>query len=168
MPVTDVNKDLDALTMKITAEFDAAADRVWEMWSDPRQLERWWGPPGYPATFVDHELTPGGRAAYFMTSPEGQKYHGWWQIEEVDAPNRLRFEDGFGDDEGKPNPEMPTTVATVTLSESDGRTAMTIESKFGSREGMEKMVEMGMEQGMSEALGQVDALLAADGDGGGS
>lgn len=159
MPVTDVNKDLDALTMTMTAEFAAGADRVWEVWSDPRQLERWWGPPSHPATFVDHDLTPGGRAAYFMTSPEGRRYHGWWAIEEVEAPNRLRFEDGFADDEGKPDAEMPTTVATVTIVESDGATTMTIESKFGSREGMEKVVEMGMEEGMVEALNQIDGLL---------
>jgi len=160
MPVTDVNKDLDALTMTITAEFDAGADRVWEMWSDPRRLERWWGPPSHPATFVDHDLTPGGRAAYFMTGPEGQRYHGWWRVEEVEPPRWLRFEDGFADDDGKPNAEMPTTVATVTIAEADGATKMTIESKFGTREGMEQVIEMGMEQGMTEALGQIDVLLA--------
>ncbi|MBS1676457.1 MAG: SRPBCC domain-containing protein [Actinobacteria bacterium] len=160
MPVTDVTKDLDALTMTITAEFDAAADRVWEVWSDPRQLERWWGPPSHPATFVDHDLTPGGRATYFMTSPEGQKFHGWWRIEEVDPPTRLRFTDGFADDEGKPNDQLPTTVATVTIAESDGATTMKIESRFPTREGMEQVIEMGMEQGMTEALGQIDALVA--------
>lgn len=160
MPVTDVNKDLDALTMTITAEFDAGAEQVWEMWSDPRQLERWWGPPSYPATFVDHDLSPGGRVAYFMTGPEGQRHRGWWRIEEVEPPRRLRFEDGFADDQGNPNEEMPTTIATVTITESDGATTMSIESRFASREGMERMVEMGMEQGMVEALGQVDALLA--------
>ena len=161
MPVTDVTKDLDALTMTITAEFDAGAERVWEMWSDPRQLERWWGPPTYPATFVDHDLSPGGRAAYFMTSPEGKKYHGWWRIEEVEPPKRLRFLDGF-DDEGNPNEEMPGPAsATVTITEAEGVTTMSIESKFGSREGMEQVIEMGMEQGMVEALGQIDALLAA-------
>ena len=79
MPVTDVKKDLDALTMTITAEFDAGAERVWELWSDPRQLERWWGPPSYPATFVEHDLSPGGRSAYFMTGPDGKKHHGWWR-----------------------------------------------------------------------------------------
>lgn len=160
MPVTDVNKDLDALTMTLTAEFDAGAERIWEMWSDPRQLERWWGPPTYPATFVDHELAPGGRASYFMTGPEGQKHHGWWRIEEAEQPHRLRFEDGFADDEGKPNTEMPTMIATVTIAEADGTTKMSIQSKFGSREGMEQVIEMGMEQGMVEALGQIDAILA--------
>lgn len=160
MPVTDVTKDLDALTMSVTAEFDAGAERVWEMWSDPRQLEHWWGPPSHPATFVDHDLVAGGRAAYYMTSPEGQKYHGWWRFEEVDPPSMLRFEDGFADDDGKPNEAMPTTIATVTITESDGATTMTIESKFASREGMEQTLEMGVEQGITEAVGQIDALLA--------
>ena len=161
MPVTDVQKDLDALTMTITAEFDAGADRVWQIWSDPRQLERWWGPPSYPATFTDHDLSPGGRAAYFMTGPDGERHHGWWRIEEVEEPSRIRFEDGFADDEGKPSDELPTTIATVTLSEADGRTTMAIESRFSDRESMEKVLEMGAEQGVREALEQLDALLAA-------
>ena len=159
MPVTDVKKDLDGLTMTVTAEFDAGAERVWEMWADPRLLERWWGPPSHPATFVDHEFVTGGRAAYFMTSPEGQKYHGWWRLEEVEPPSMLRFEDGFADEDGKANDEMPTTIATVTIAESGGATTMSIQSKFGSREGMEQVIEMGVEQGTVEALNQIDALL---------
>jgi len=61
MPVTDVKHDLDALTLTITADFAAPVERVWDVYADPRQLERVWGPPGYPATFVDHDLVPGGR-----------------------------------------------------------------------------------------------------------
>jgi uncharacterized protein YndB with AHSA1/START domain len=160
MPVTDVKKDLDALTMTITAEFDAGAERVWEVWSDPRQLERWWGPPSFPATFVDHDLSPGGRVAYFMTGPDGTQHHGWWQVQETEPPRHLRFEDGFADDAGNRNDAMPTTVTTVTIAEVDGVTTMSIESRFASSAGMEEMVEMGMEQGMIEALGQIDTLLA--------
>jgi len=73
MPVTDVHHDLDALTLTINAEFAAPVDRVWEVYADPRQLERVWGPPGFPATFVDHELAPGGRVSRtdepFATAP---------------------------------------------------------------------------------------------------
>jgi uncharacterized protein YndB with AHSA1/START domain len=159
MPVTDVSKDLEALTLTVTAKFDAGAERVWELWADPRQLERWWGPPSHPATFVDHDFAAGGRATYYMTSPEGQRYHGWWRFEEVEAPTRIRFEDGFADDQGRPNEELPTTLATVTISEAGGATTMAIESKYASREGMEQVLEMGMEQGIVEALGQIDALL---------
>ena len=162
MPVTDVSKDLDALTMTVTAEFDAGAERIWELWSDPRQLERWWGPPSHPATFVDHELSPGGRAAYFMTGPEGEKYNGWWKVEEVEPPGRLRFEDGFADDQGNPSAAMPTSVATVTITEAGGATTMSIESRFSSRESMEQVIGMQMEQGVVEALGQIDALLVGE------
>jgi uncharacterized protein YndB with AHSA1/START domain len=165
MSVTDVNKDLDALTLTITAEFDAGAERIWELWSDPRQLERWWGPPFFPATFVEHDLTPGARTAYFMTGPDGQKHHGWWRIVETEPPTRLRFVDGFADDEGNPKEGTPTDgpgAITVTITEVDGVTTMSIESKFAGREGMEQMMEMGMEQGMVEAVGQIDTLLAEE------
>ena len=85
MTVTSVEKDPDALTMVITAELDATVERAWQLWADPRQLERWWGPPTYPATFVDHDLSPGGRVSYFMTGPEGSKSHGYWDVVAVDA-----------------------------------------------------------------------------------
>jgi uncharacterized protein YndB with AHSA1/START domain len=93
--------------------------------------------------------------------PDGQKHHGWWRVQEAEPPRLLRYEDGFADDDGKPNEQMPTTIATVTLTEADGVTTMSVESRFSSREGMEQMLEMGMEQGISEALGQIDLLLAA-------
>ena len=95
MTVTDVCKDPAALTMTITADFDESVERVWQVWADPRLLERWWGPPMYPATFTDHDLSPGGRISYYMTSPEGEQYHGWWLVRSVHAPHGLEFQDGF-------------------------------------------------------------------------
>ncbi len=162
MTVNSVQKDSDQLTLILTAEFDAPVDRVWKLWEDPRQLERWWGPPGYPATFIDHDFTSGGKVTYYMTSPEGEKYHGWWQISDLDAPNRLEFVDGFGGSDGKPNPDMPTTVTYVSLEEITSGTRMTLQSKFPSAEAMQQMVEMGMEEGLTLAVGQIDDLLAED------
>ena len=162
MTVTNVHKDLDARTMTITAEFGAPVERVWQMWADPRLLERWWGPPTYPATFVDHDLSPGGDMRYFMTSPEGDRYHGWWRITEVDVPKHLSFQDGFADADGNHDPAMPTTDADVRLEErGPGRTCMTIESTFPSAEAMEQLLTMGMEEGITLAVGQIDELLEA-------
>jgi uncharacterized protein YndB with AHSA1/START domain len=159
--VTSVDKDVDTRTMTITAEFDAPADRVWQVWSDPRQLERWWGPPTYPATVVDHDLTPGGSVTYYMTGPQGDKHGGWWRVLAVDPPHRLEFEDGFSDDAGNPDANMPTTTALVTLQEqADGRTRMQIASTFPSAEAMQQMLNMGMEEGITAAIGQIDNLLA--------
>ena len=161
MTVTNVHKDPEHLTFFITAEFDVPTERVWRLWADPRQLERWWGPPTYPATFVEHDLTPGGTVTYYMTGPEGDQHYGWWRVLTVEAPNRLEFEDGFADDAGNPISEMPTMMATVTIDATEsGATRMTISSIFPSLEAMEKLVEMGMEEGMAQAIGQIDTLLA--------
>jgi uncharacterized protein YndB with AHSA1/START domain len=164
MPVIDVRKDPDTRTLTVIARFEAPVERVWQIWQDPRQLERWWGPPSHPATVVDHDLTPGGRITYFMTGPEGEKYHGWWQIRSVDAPNGLEFEDGFGDDQGRPNPDMPTMAIRVRLvTDGVGVTVMTVESTFATAEAMDQILAMGADEGMTQAMNQVDALLAAAG-----
>ncbi len=160
MTVTSVHKDPDALTMTITAVFDAPVERVWELWGDPRQLERWWGPPTYPATVTQHEFEPGGTVTYFMTGPEGDRHHGWWRIRTVKPPRHFQFEDGFSDAEGNPSEGMPTMVVTVTLGESaDSGTVMAIQSRFDSREAMDQVIAMGAEEGMALAIGQIDDLL---------
>ena len=164
MTVTSVDKDPANRTMTIVSEFPAPVARVWQVWDDPRQLERWWGPPTYPATVVDHDLTPGGRVTYFMTGPEGDKHGGWWRVLAVDPPHRLEFEDGFSDDAGKPDATMPTTTALVTLQEqADGRTRMQITSTFPSAEAMQQMLGMGLEEGITAAIGQIDDLFVPAG-----
>jgi len=163
MTVTAVRKDARALTMTIDAEFDASPERVWQLWADPRQLERWWGPPTYPATFTKHDLAPGSRVDYHMTGPEGDQSRGFWDVLEADAPNRLVFRDGFANDDGTPNDALPRSEGRVTIEPiGDGRTRMSIESSFPSREAMEQVLAMGMEEGLTQAVGQIDAILAED------
>ena len=77
MTVTAVRKDLQARKVTVEAEFDASPERVWQLWADPRQLERWWGPPTYPATVDVHDLRPGGRVEYHMTGLEGDRHRGF-------------------------------------------------------------------------------------------
>ena len=163
MTVTAVHKDPKALTMTIAAEFDASPERVWDLWADPRKLERWWGPPTYPATFTRHDLTPGSRIEYHMTGPDGDQPHGFWDVLEVDPPRRLAFRDGFSHDDGTPNDDLPVGEAFVTIEPiGAGRTRMSIESRFPTVEAMEQVLAMGMEEGMTEAMGQIDAILAED------
>jgi len=140
--------------------FDAGGERVWQIWEDPRQLERWWGPPTWPATFEKLDFVPGGEASYYMTGPDGEKARGWWRFVSIDAPQRLEFDDGFSDDNGDRVPDMGIIHGAVTLEPVDGRTRMTVLSTFETEEQMEKIVAMGMEEGMKGALGQVDAILA--------
>jgi uncharacterized protein YndB with AHSA1/START domain len=157
----DVDKDLDGLTMTVTAEYDVSAERAWQLWADPRQLERWWGPPTYPATVERHELRPGGRVTYYMTGPDGQRYPGWWEVLEAVPPRHLVLKDGFADADGNPNPDMPTTIMRLLIEDRDaGGVRMTMVSSFPSLEALEQLLDMGMQEGLTAAMGQIDAILA--------
>lgn len=160
MTVISSTKNLESLSFTLIAEFDAGIERVWQIWEDPRQLERWWGPPTWPATFEKFEFQTGGKADYYMTGPEGQKARGWWRFTAIERPKRLAFDDGFADDNGDPVEAMGTTHASVNLEELGDRTRMVVFSAFESEEQMEQMLQMGMEEGMKEAMGQIDAILA--------
>lgn len=159
MTVTSVYRDPVARTLTIVAKFDSPAERVWQVWADPRQLERWWGPPTYPAKVVDHDLTAGGRVTYYMTGADGEKLHAWWRILSVDPPRSLRFEEGNADD-SRPNDEVPTTSIEVRLIETPGSTTMTITCRFAPIADKEPVPDTGTEEGLRLAVGQIDALLA--------
>jgi uncharacterized protein YndB with AHSA1/START domain len=163
MTVTAVRKDPAKLTLTVEAEFDAPVDRIWQLWADPRKLERWWGPPTYPATFTKHDLAPGSRVEYHMTGPADDQAHGYWDVLEVEAPRRMLFRDGFASADGTPNTDMPITTIRVGIEEvAQGRTRMSIESVFPSTEAMEQMLTMGMDEGLTQAVGQIDAILAEE------
>jgi uncharacterized protein YndB with AHSA1/START domain len=160
MSITSVDKDFENVAITLVADFQASIEAVWDLWADPRKLERWWGPPTYPATFDEHDLTPGGEMAYSMTGPEGDTHRGWWRMTSVDPPTSLEFTDGFADGAGNPVDDMPVSTVRMQLSEHDGGTRMELHSTFESREEMEKLVEMNAVEGMQQAIGQMDALLA--------
>ncbi|MDJ0960687.1 MAG: SRPBCC domain-containing protein [Acidimicrobiia bacterium] len=161
MTMISVDKNLENLTLAFTAEFSATPEQVWQLWADPRLFEKWWGPPEYPATVVDHEFRPGGRVRYYMTGPEGEKYHGRSQIVALDPPQSLEFTDGFLDDDGNEVDEMPSMANRVEIAEIDRGTRMVITTTFPSLEAMEQLIEMGAQEGMQLALGQIDDLLAS-------
>ena len=159
MTVTEVRLDVDNSTITVVSEFPASPDRIWELWADPRQLEKWWGPPTYPATVVEHDLAPGGVVHYFMTGPEGDKHHGGWRVVNVDAPRRIVLEDYFADDDGSPAAEMPVSTMTVSIEATAAGSRMTIEGRYESTEAMQQVLDMGMEEGIRLAVGQIDPLL---------
>jgi uncharacterized protein YndB with AHSA1/START domain len=102
MTVVSVVKDAEARTLTITARFDAPIARVWQVWSDPRQLERWWGPPSHPATVLEHDPAPGGTISYVMTGPDGECHGGWFGVRAADPPHMLELDSRFADADGKP------------------------------------------------------------------
>lgn len=165
MPQIDVVVDEEAPSLSFLVELPVSAGAAWRLWSEPRILERWWGPPTYPATVDAYDFVPGGRVDYHMTGPDGDIHRGWWRVEEVEAPTRVQLVDGFADSDGSPDDSLPQSVTTVTFSDlPEGGCRMKIVGTYASAEALRTLLQMGMDQGMVSALGQIDSLLPELGD----
>jgi uncharacterized protein YndB with AHSA1/START domain len=161
MTVISTNKDPEHLTLTIVAEFDATPERVWSVWEDPRKLEQWWGPPTFPATFTRHDFVVGGESRYYMTGPNGEVHRGYWQMQAIDKPIRIEFANGFAGDDGEPMPDVPPGTGLAIFEAIGAGTRMTAITQFLDLAQMELMIGMGMAEGMTLAIGQIDRLLTS-------
>lgn len=137
----------------MTREFNAPRELVFKAFIDPEAIPKWWG-PSYLTTTVDTmESKPGGRWRYVQRDPEGNEYafHGIYHT--VAAPEKLVFTFEF---EGMPGHVI---LETVTLEERDGKTFLTDQSVFQSVADRDGMVASGMEQGSTEGLDLLAALV---------
>ncbi|QNO36923.1 SRPBCC domain-containing protein [Protaetiibacter sp. SSC-01] len=155
-----VDKDLENASLTVEATFAYPIEKVWALYADPRKMERWWGPPTYPATVVRHELVPGGVVHYFMTSPEGEQFHGVWHVKEVEERVRFAAEDYFADADGAPVEGMPATHMEYRFETIDGGTRMVCLSRYDSVDDLQKVLDMGMEEGLRGSMSQMEAVLA--------
>jgi uncharacterized protein YndB with AHSA1/START domain len=160
MPITSVVSDPQALTLTVIADYPVPVARLWDAYADPRQLERFWGPPEWPATFTRHDMAVGGRSEYCMTGPDGTQSRGWFRFLAVEPGKHFEVEDGFADDSGAPNPQMPTMRIVFAFESTPIGSRCTTVTTFASVGAMESLVQMGMLEGMRSAMGQIDGVLA--------
>lgn len=159
MPVTDIVTDPENLTMTVVAEFDAPVERLWRAYTDPRQLERFWGPPGWPATFTRFDFTAGGRALYRMTSPQGEPSGGAWEFLRIDEGRGFELLDSFVDENGDALEGFPAMRMVFAFSATETGSRFESVSYFPSLEALEQVVAMGVVEGTRLSLGQLDAVL---------
>ena len=160
VPEYTMESDMSAATFTIEVIVPAPLDRAYALWADPRVLEKWWGPPGYPCSVETFELQPGGAVAYAMTGPDGQRYPGWWKVLEVEPFKMIRLQDGFGELQDADNTDMPVSTTAVYFEEREAVTVMTIHSLYSSPEDLQKALDLDMWNGFGAALSQIDELLA--------
>ncbi|MCC4268779.1 MULTISPECIES: SRPBCC family protein [Microbacterium] len=159
MPVTTVTTDPDALTMTLVGDFAAPVERLWQAFTEPAQLDRFWGPPGWPATFTSFDLTPGGRAQYQMTSPQGEVSRGGWEFTAIDAPHRFEVLDSFLNGDGDVLEGMPTMRVEFLFEATPEGSRLTNITYFDSLDALEQVVEFGAVEGSTLAINQLDAVL---------
>jgi uncharacterized protein YndB with AHSA1/START domain len=154
MPLTSVTKDAENLVLTVVGDYTVAQQRLWDAFADPRQLERFWGPPTWPATFTRHDLKVGGRSEYFLSGPDGEKWNGSWRftvVEPIDSFEACDGEDNVDDE------DLPASMKFAFDATSAG-SRLTIVTKFASVEAMEQTIP-GMEEGLRAAMPQLDEVL---------
>lgn len=160
MPITSVTKDPQALTMTVVAEFPVPLQRLWDAYADPRRLERFWGPPTYPARFLRHDMAVGGRSEYVMTGPEGQVSRGYWEYLDVQPLTSIEVRDGFAHPDGSPDTALPSMRMLLAFSATPTGAQVRTTTWFDSADELEQLLAMGMEEGTRAAMGQMDEVLA--------
>ncbi|MBY0488613.1 MAG: SRPBCC domain-containing protein [Gemmatimonadaceae bacterium] len=159
MPITDVISNTQDLTLTVIAEYPVPVTRLWDAYADPRQIERFWGPKEWPATFTRHDMAVGGESHYYMTGPDGQQSKGYWKFLAVEPYQFFEVQDGFANEAGEANPDMPSMRMIFRFDSTATGSRFTSTTWFTSLETMEQLVQRGMMEGMKSAMGQIDEVV---------
>jgi uncharacterized protein YndB with AHSA1/START domain len=153
----------------LTRTFAAPRHLVWEAYTDCRHLSQWWGPTGWTVPHCQLDLRPGGKWHYCMKGemPDGNVIESWGLAvyEEIAAPERLVYRDAFSDAEGNISAEFPRALVTVNLEEVDGKTLLTSHIRYDSAADLETVLNIGMEEGISQTWDRLDDHLNMMGEG---
>lgn len=154
-----VDKDVENKTMTVKRTFNAQKDAVWTAWTQSDLLEKWWAPKPWKAGTESFEFKEGGHWHYYMLGPDGEKSWAWFSYDAIDPKRSFEGEDYFCDETGKKNEEFPTMHWKTEFTEAGDATHVLVTITFPTREAMDKTLEMGMEEGFTMALGNLEEVL---------
>jgi uncharacterized protein YndB with AHSA1/START domain len=161
MNQTVINKDLPNKKLNITRQFNAPLEKVWQAWTEPELLDKWWAPKPWKAVTKSMNFKNDGLWLYKMTGPDG---NGQWcrvDIKTVDAPNGFTSVATFCDEDGNIQSGFPPMYWNNKFYADGARTRYEAEVIFDNLVDLEQIVAMGFEQGFTMGLGNLDDLLAA-------
>jgi len=153
-------KDLENKKMFITRVFDAPVEKVWRCWTEPELLDQWWAPEPYKTVTVKMDFRDGGRWLYYMISPEGNKHYGRADYRDITLHKTYSAIDSFCDENGNANEQFPGMDWKVEFVHVGNISRVEVVISFASVEVMEKIIEMGFQEGFTMAHGNLDKLLA--------
>lgn len=141
--------------------FDAPRELVFDAFSKAEHLKHWWGPKDWTLPVCTIDFRPGGVWHYCMKSPDGQ-YEAWGKAvyQEIVRPERIVYTDYFSDAEGNINEDLPQTVGTVEFIEQGGKTKVAMRAEYPTHEDLQKVLDMGMEEGIRQTWDRLAAHLA--------
>jgi uncharacterized protein YndB with AHSA1/START domain len=143
----------------ITREFDAPKELVYKAYTTPELVQRWWTAKRGEMTVAEIDLRVGGKWRFVMVTHEGGievGFHG--EYREIVPNERLVSTEVY---EGIPDGEEHAALNTLTLTEHDGRTTMTLLVEMKNKTGRDAMIESGMEDGLQDALELLEEVAAS-------
>ncbi len=153
-----MNRDKPILEFTMTRVFDAPRQAVWEAWTDPRQVEQWWGPHGFTNRVRAWDARPGGKIDLDMIWPDGKADPMTGQFVEVTAPERIVMTTGaVPDAQGRPQLEGHDTITFAE--EGSGMTRLTVHELITRAEPTVSQALEGAEEGMKQTLDKLEAYL---------
>lgn len=152
-----VNKETN--TVKVTREFAAQRNLVWDAWTKPELLDQWWAPRPYKSQTKEMDFREGGYWLYVMISPENE--HFWSRADYQKIEDRVAYTclDAFCDEKGNVNVDLPRSQWTNHFAENGNHTTVNITIQYSSLSELEKIIQMGFKEGFTMGLNQLDELL---------
>lgn len=146
--------------------FNAPRELVFKTFSEAEHLKHWWGPRGWTLTVCNVDFRPGGIWHYCMKCMDKNQgdfygYESWGKAvyKEIVEPEKIVYVDYFSDAEGNEAEGMPSTLITMTFEEHEGKTKLVNRAQYASAEALKSVMEMGMEQGITETWDRLDEHL---------
>lgn len=156
-----VTEDLDAHLLTFERLVDAPRELVWESWTRPEHLARWWSPAPWTTTIYKMELRPGGSWHYCLRPGGGEGEEVWARAvyQEVVRPSYLTYLEAFSDAGGSMVEDSQRTVKVEFVELEPAKTRLIVRMQFVSLEQMKAMKDRGMVEGFAMTLDQLEALL---------
>lgn len=162
MTTTKTNIETDGKQLIIKRIFEAPPALMFDVWSDCKHLKHWWGPKEWPMHECEMDFRVGGTWHFCLRGPnEGDESWGKVIYDEIDKPDKIVYRDYFSDREGNINEEMPGSKTVLEFFEDNGVTLQVSTTEYESPESLQKVLDMGMIDGMNSSMNRLDEYLGS-------
>jgi len=159
MTATQQSKETEIV---INREFDAPRQLVWDVWTQPKHIEKWFGPKGFDTRVEKFDFKVGGRATYVMVGPDGKEYPGTGVYKEIVPIEKIVTTDEFGEgfEESHPDMDLPQGMVTTALFDDlSDKTKLTLIISHPTVEDRKKHEAMGVVDGWNSSLDKANEYI---------
>lgn len=154
-----VNRENNSITVK--REFTAIRQLVWDCHTKSELLDKWFAPKPLTTKTKSMNFSEGGHWHYAMVDPAGSEYWGYTEYVSISPIDFYKTLDAFSDETGMINPDLPRANWVVTFTDKGHHTLVETYVTYPSLEGLEQVLQMGMQEGLTSTLERLDELLLA-------